>query len=243
MRHAVLAALFATTLLVPVATFAATPKPAFFDNIKSQQDMDNLTEEQKAELRAYLTAAAFEAPGAVMDVDSMDASIDKGSYSVGDPVVIGLTWASDMAKGYVEQHPGKTADIPKMSATVSLIDAEGNPCIDPIETTVPVTDMNPVFSAKATADCGKPSVVVSLVDWEGKNVGKWTVGSPTVTAIESKAQSSQETGSSSEGTSSVGSESSWKNIAKTVLYVLIPALLVIGAGIVALRSVRKRNGK
>ena len=182
MRRILLATLL-TILLLPSLSYAAAQKPAFFDSIKSQKDMDALSDTQKTELRAYLSASALENVGSVINIDSLDLSLDTSTYSKGDTVTASLTLVSPMLKGYADTHQGEQDTQKILTLNLGLTSQDGTPCIEPLEKTFPVSDLNPTFDTKATSDCDHPKASVSLSDWNKNDLGRWEINTPGVIPV------------------------------------------------------------
>jgi len=181
MRRAYLVLTLVAFVFLPPLSYAATPKPDFFDTaMKSQAGMDALTEAQKTELRAYLSAAALDAPGAVVSVDTLGVSLDKPTYAKGDPIVITASIVSSMLKGYADTHQGGTQETPKLSVKIDLTNADGSACIAPLDTAFPVANLSPTFTIPAENTCDHPKATVSLSDWKGVDLGKWEIRTPRI---------------------------------------------------------------
>ena len=228
MRRILLATLLAL-LLLPSLSYAATQKPAFFDSIKSQKDMDALSDAQRTELRAYLSASALETPGTVIGIDSLNLSLDKPSYTKGDQVTIALSLTSPMAKGYADTHKG-TKDAPILTATLGLVNQDGTTCIDPLEKTFPITDLVPTFQTTATADCDHPKASISLSDWNQTDLGAWTINTPGVIVKPETTDQNQTVPGTPIST-------------KTGIIAIVVVLSIIALGLIATRQFGRKKGR
>ena len=166
--------------LLPAVVSAETPKPEFFDRaVSSPEVRQSLTPEQKAEMQAYLTSLPFESEEGRMSVDSVFANIDQESYAVGDEAYVVLSLASAAMTSYAEHHPDP-AGAPRLSATLSLLGADGSPCAGPLPESFPISDTAPIFTLPVSVSCDRPAVSVALSDTFGRNLGEWMISTPGI---------------------------------------------------------------
>jgi len=170
-------------LLLPALVRAETPKPEFFDGIRSQKDMNDLSVSQKDELRSYLAARALEKPGLGIDMDSMAVSLDRGSYDAGDSASVSLSWSSDAAEGYVRYAKEDADTVPSIFAKIGIVGKDGNFCAEKTDISFPVTDMAPSFELPVSSDCHVMSIVVAFFDRGGRHIGEWVVEDFTVIGV------------------------------------------------------------
>ncbi len=236
MHRVVIASLFASLLLFPGVSFAVTPKPAFFDSITSGADVAKLTDAQRVEYRAYLSAAAIETPGTVIGIDSLAVSINKAGPVAGDVIAVSLSLNSPLAKGYADSHR-EAADTPKFSLNLGLTDSKGVACAEPLATTFPISDLNPIFHLTTTADCIQPSVSATFSDWNGISLGSWTVNEPKIIVIGDGSAPIVETAAPVRAFDM--NHPTAQTDLKTTAVVIISILFILSVSIILLWSFRK----
>jgi hypothetical protein len=103
------------TLIFVVSFFAASihalEKPYFVDIIKTSEDFEQLTDEEKDKLRVYLAQKAVEAEGATINIATLSPVLNAHSYTMGDTAHMTLVWDSPMA----QEALNRTESVPNCS--------------------------------------------------------------------------------------------------------------------------------
>jgi len=154
-------------------------RPAFLPLQWTQEDIENLSDSQKAEFSRYLTEYAVFEPNTSIDIDSVKVTTDRVSYVKGDMINITLSWSSDMANGYADAHRGKTDNVPSLKTLLVIQDMNHVSCAESILEDIPITSFTKTFAVSAIKDCDHVIIAVRMSDMYGKELGRWDIDTQT----------------------------------------------------------------
>ncbi|NTW90296.1 MAG: hypothetical protein HGB37_05310 [Candidatus Moranbacteria bacterium] len=168
-----------TALLVTGASFvgsvsAEVPKQNLLDAVRTQEDMDRLTDAQRTELGALLAVSAIKNADVPVPINSIAVTLDKTSYVAGEAVNLGLFLDSPALRSYAETNPN-LQQVPQYVAKVSVLGRDGMICIVPSDVSFSATEAVPTASLRSATECDVTAVSVSLHDERERPLGEWTI--------------------------------------------------------------------
>ncbi len=107
------------------------------------------------------------------------ATLDKVSYAQGETLSAHILW-SPSADSFLDSRAGQGTTLPNTTIMLSVTDAGGTQCIDPVTRPLASTEHDLTITAPVTTHCAAPTMAITIKDDKGNTLDSRTLNAPEV---------------------------------------------------------------